>query len=161
MSTLPAPVVASLEALGAEYEVVACDPAFADTAAFCERYGFPTSQSANAILVASKKEPRLFALCMALATTRLDVNRKVRSILGGPKLSFASPEDTVARTGMMIGGVTPFGLPADLPLLVDAAVMACPWVIVGSGDRAAKIKIAPECLGRLPSAQIVAGLAAS
>ena len=60
---------------------------------------------------------------------------------------------------MMIGGVTPFGLPADVPLFIDAAVMACPWVIVGSGDRSAKLKIAPEWLARLPSAQTVAGLA--
>ena len=45
-----------LEGLGLPYEVVEIDPAYADTAQFCERYGYPMEQSANTILVGSKKE---------------------------------------------------------------------------------------------------------
>jgi len=56
------------------------DPAFADTAAFCERYGYPADRAGNTIVVASKKEPRQYAACVVLATTRLDVNHAVRDL---------------------------------------------------------------------------------
>src|SRR5690242_6405544 len=69
VARLEASVRAALDAAGARYEVMACDPAFADTAAFCERYGIDPTDSANAILVASRREPKIYALCLVLATT--------------------------------------------------------------------------------------------
>ena len=139
-------------------EVIACDPDFADTAAFCEKYGYSLEQSANTILVASRTEPKVFAACVVTADRRLDVNGTVRRLLGVRKLSFASADDTVALTGMMIGGVTPFGLPDTVPIYIDAVVMAQPWVIVGGGDRSSKLKLPPSELAELPSAQVVEGL---
>ncbi len=139
-------------------EVIACDPEFADTAAFCEKYGYPPEQSANTILVASRTEPKVFAACVVTADRRLDVNGTVRKLLGVRKASFASAEDTVALTGMMIGGVTPFGLPEGVPIYIDAAVMAHPWVIVGGGDRSSKLKLPPSELAELPGAEVIEGL---
>src|SRR5438552_3945849 len=78
-----------LDRLGAAYEVIPCDPALADTAAFCAHYGVAPSQSANTIVVASRKDPKVYAACLALATTKLDVNHKVSELLGVKKLSFA------------------------------------------------------------------------
>src|SRR5207249_1347964 len=52
---IDARVRASLEALGVPYEVMQIDPDFADTAQFCEKYGIPLANSANSIVVASKK----------------------------------------------------------------------------------------------------------
>ena len=144
-----------------EREVIACDPDFADTAAFCERYGYPLEQSANTILVASRTEPKVFAACVVTADRKLDVNGTVRRLLGVRKLSFASAEDTIALTGMMIGGVTPFGLPDSVPIYIDAAVMQHPWVIVGGGDRSSKLKLAPSELAALAGAEVVDGLSLS
>lgn len=152
-------VASALDALGVPYEIVRIDPDFADTAAFCERYGVPLAQSANTIIVGSKKEPRQFSACVVLATTRLDVNHAVRTLMGVARLSFADAEDTRRLTGMMIGGVTPFALPAGLPIHVDAQVMEPEWLIVGGGSRASKIKTVPEVFRRLPGATIVPGLA--
>ncbi|HXJ79666.1 MAG TPA: YbaK/EbsC family protein [Candidatus Methylomirabilis sp.] len=146
--------------LGLPYEVVRIDPAYADTAQFCQQYGFPMEQSANTIIVGSKKEPRQYAACVVKATTRLDVNHTVRKLMGVPRLSFATAEETMALTGMMIGGVTVFALPEGLPIYVDEALMACSYVILGGGSRSAKIKIAPAVFTRLPGAGIVAGLGA-
>ena len=96
-------VAAALEALGIEgHEVLECDPELADTALFCARYGVSLEDSANAILVASKKPAGQLALCMVLATTRLDVNRAVRKAMGVKRLSFASAEQTREVTGMLI-----------------------------------------------------------
>ena len=142
-----------------EYELFACDPALADTAAFCAHYGYPEDQSANTIVVASRKPPGHNAACVVLATTRLDVNGMVRRRLDARKVSFAPPELTVQLTGMAMGGVTAFALPRELPLWIDAAVMERPWVIVGGGSRSLKVKVAPDVLARLPNAEVVAGLA--
>jgi prolyl-tRNA editing enzyme YbaK/EbsC (Cys-tRNA(Pro) deacylase) len=93
-----------------------------------------------------------------LATTRLDVNRTVRKLMGASRVSFASADDTVALTGMMIGGVTVFALPAELPIYVDAPIMALDYVILGGGSRSLKIRVSPIVLRRLPQVSIVPGL---
>src|SRR3954454_2640492 len=124
---------ATLDALGVPYELFPCDPALADTTAFCEAYGFAMEDSANTIVVAGKSDPVRYAACVVLATTRLDVNKTVRNRLGARKASFAGAEETAALTGMAIGGVTPFALPAGLPLWVDAAVMARDRIVLGGG----------------------------
>lgn len=162
MSAAPDPVaarvLAALDAAGVEYEPVPCDPAHADTAAFCARYGVPLERSANTILVASRGEPKRYAACVVLATTRLDVNHVVRKRLGVRRCSFADAEETRALTGMEIGGVTVAALPSEVPLWVDARVLAQPWVIVGGGSRNLKVRLAPRELLKL-GAEVVEGLA--
>ena len=86
------------------------------------------------------------------------VNHTVRKLMGVSKVSFASAEDTQALTGMMLGGVTVFALPPELPIYVDATLMTLPWLILGGGSRSSKIKIAPVVFERLPGAQIVPNL---
>ncbi len=153
------PVLAAAAATGVPFEVVACDPDVADTAAFCEAYGYPLDQSANAIIVVGKSEPRVHAACLVLASTRLDVNGVVRRKFGVKKASFAAGEETTDITGMEIGGVTPYGLPAGLPIWIDAAVVACDRVIVGGGSRDRKLLVPPASLTALPHAEVVDGLA--
>jgi prolyl-tRNA editing enzyme YbaK/EbsC (Cys-tRNA(Pro) deacylase) len=126
-------VSSSLERLGVAHSATACDPAAADTAVFCERYGISPEDSANTILVAVKREPRRHVACVVLAATRLDVNHKLREVLGEKRLSFADADETVAVTGMLVGGVVPFGLPDTVPVLVDAAVMERPEIVLGGG----------------------------
>ena len=153
-------VVETLNGLALSYEIIPIDPAFADTAEFCAKYGYPEDHSGNTIICASKKEPKQFSACVVAATTRLDVNHTVRRLMGVARLSFATPEETQALTGMMIGGVTAFALPDDVPLYIDSRLMQLDYVILGSGSRSSKIKIAPDALPLLPNAQIVEGLAA-
>jgi prolyl-tRNA editing enzyme YbaK/EbsC (Cys-tRNA(Pro) deacylase) len=151
---------AALQPLGVPYELFPCDPALADTAAFCAAYGFSPEDSANTIVVAGKAEPRVYAACIVLAPHRLDVNRTVKQRLGTRKASFASADETRALTGMEIGGVTPFGLPPHLPIWVDVAVMGRPRVVLGGGSRHWKVIAEPAILSRLPGLEVVDGLAA-
>ena len=152
-------LVRALEGRGMDYELFPCDPALADTAQFCAAYGFEPGDSANTIIVVGKSEPRRYAACLALATHRLDVNRAVRDRIGTRKASFASADETRELTGMEIGGVTPFGLPAGLPVWVDSAVMARPRIIVGGGSRNWKVIASPAILLTLPNVAVVDGLA--
>ncbi|MEP7191804.1 MAG: YbaK/EbsC family protein [Actinomycetota bacterium] len=143
----------------AAYEVLACDPDMADTAAFCAHYGFAVEQAANTIVVASKKvDPPKYAACVVLGSTRLDVNKKVRELLAVKRLSFADEETTVDVTGMMIGGVTAFGI-RGLPIYVDSAVMEQDQVVMGGGNRSSKLLLNPNELTRLPNVVVVEGLA--
>lgn len=146
-----------------KYELVvdelACDPNFADTAAFNEKYGFSPDQGANTILVASKKvEPTKYAVCVVLASTRLDVNKMVTKLLGVKKASFADGETTKELTGMEVGGVTAIGI-ADFPIYIDAAVMEQPTLVMGGGNRTSKVVVAPKELLKLPNVEVVTALA--
>ena len=151
-------VIKTVTNLGLPYEVIEIDPSLADTAIFCDNYCFPIEQSGNTIIVASKKEPKIFAACVALATTRLDVNKRVRKLMGVSKASFASAEEMMILTGMEVGGVTPLSLPEELRLYVDSRIMAINWVILGGGGRDKKIKISPKEYYKL-GAEIVENLA--
>jgi prolyl-tRNA editing enzyme YbaK/EbsC (Cys-tRNA(Pro) deacylase) len=141
-------VLAAVQATGEPFDVIEIDPALADTAEFCAEYGYPLDASANCIVVASREQPPQVAACLALAPTRLDVNKRVRKLLGVRKLSFAPAELTREITGMEIGGVTPFGLPTDLAgrLWADARIAELDRVIVGGGSRALKLWVAPAAL---------------
>ena len=154
-------VVEQLDSLGADYELVEIDPDLADTAAFCETYGYPLDISANAILIASRRPAGVVALGLVLATTRLDVNRVMCGLMGVKKASFAPADVTREATGMEIGGVTPFGLPAGTTTYVDAAVMIPDRVIVGGGSRALKVLVAPAVFAGMAGVTVVDGLARS
>jgi len=156
------PVLDQAAALGIVHEVMPCDPELADTAAFCAAYGVAPEDSANAILVAGKSradEPQPFALCLVLATHRLDVNGIVRRRLGSRKASFANADQTRSLTGMEIGGITAVGLPDSLPLWVDSRVMLPDYVILGGGSRSIKIKVSPQIFRLTPNTTIIEDLA--
>lgn len=148
-----------LATLDVPSEIIPCDPALADTAAFCATYGYALEDSANTIIVIGKADPSRYAACVILATTRLDVNHTVRQRLGTRRASFASSEDTRALTGMEIGGVTVFGLPADLPIWVDSRVMERERIILGGGSRSCKVAAPPAILLALPNVEVIEGLA--
>jgi len=147
-----------MQKLGVPFERIDIDPAFADTAAFCEKYGYPLERSCNTIIVASKKQPKSFVACVVLAHTRLDVNKRVTKLMGVSKASFASAEEMMALTGMQVGGVTPFALPPGMPLFVDQRIPDLEWIILGGGGRTLKIKIPPAVFEAL-GAEVVEGLA--
>jgi prolyl-tRNA editing enzyme YbaK/EbsC (Cys-tRNA(Pro) deacylase) len=137
------------------YEVLECDPEWADTEMFCANYGIPKANAANTILVAAKTEPRTYFACLVLATTKIDVNHKLSKVVGIKRMSFASAEETKELTGQLIGGVTVFGLPDHLPIYVDQAVMDAEYAIVGGGNRSTKLRIAPAEVLKLPNARVV------
>ncbi|MFT6392785.1 MAG: prolyl-tRNA editing enzyme YbaK/EbsC (Cys-tRNA(Pro) deacylase) [Ilumatobacter sp.] len=86
------------------------------------------------------------------------MNKVVRKRFGVKKASFASGDDTVRLTGMQIGGVTPFGLPHDLPIWIDSRVLDCPQIILGGGSRSRKVLVAPRILIEI-GAEVVEDLA--
>lgn len=136
------------------------DPQWADTATFVKHYGQDIlEQSANCVVVAGKRGGEsTLAACLVLSTTRVDVNGVVRRQLGARKASFAPMDRATGETGMEYGGITPIGLPADWPLLVDAAVVDLPYVLIGSGSRRGKLIVPGKAFAELPNAVVLEGL---
>ncbi|WP_328755188.1 MULTISPECIES: YbaK/EbsC family protein [unclassified Streptomyces] len=136
------------------------EPAWADTATFVEHYGPELlKDSANCVVVAGKRGGETtLAACLVLSGTRVDVNGVVRRQLGARKASFAPMETATGATGMEYGGITPIGLPADWPLLVDAAVVDRPHVLIGSGTRRGKLIVPGKAFLDLPGAVVLEGL---
>jgi len=158
---LAEPVAAALRALPGmeEVEVAEIDPALSDTAAFCEQYGVAPEESANCVVIAARRGGETtYAACMVAASTRADVNGLVRRHLNARKASFAPVDAVTAVTGMEYGGITPVGLPAGWPVLVDEAVAKCSGAIIGSGIRGSKLRLPGRLLASLPSAQVLPGL---
>ena len=137
--------------------VSAIDADLADTAAFCEHYDVALDISANCVVVEARRAERVwFAACVVLATTRADVNGIVRKHLGARKISFAPMDRALSLTGMQYGGITPVGLPAGWPILIDLNVVDQERVIIGSGIRGSKLLAATEVLASLSNAQVLA-----
>ena len=156
---LGSPVADALPALTGPVWVAEIDDDLADTAAFTEAYAVPPEASANCVVVAARRAGQTtLAACLVLATTRADVNGLVRRHLDARKASFAPQDVAVAESGMAYGGITPVGLPPGWPVLVDAAVAAADWVVIGSGTRGSKLAVPGSVLAALPSAVVLEGL---
>ncbi|MEV5430781.1 YbaK/EbsC family protein [Streptomyces sp. NPDC052701] len=139
---------------------VETDPRWADTAVFVEHYGRDLlEKSANCVVVEGRRGGRsTLAACVVLSTTRVDVNGAVRRRLDVRKASFAPMDTATGETGMEYGGITPVGLPEDWPVLVDAAVVDLPYVLVGSGRRRGKLLVPGKAFAELPGAVVLEGL---
>jgi prolyl-tRNA editing enzyme YbaK/EbsC (Cys-tRNA(Pro) deacylase) len=151
---LAAPVRAAIGEIPAY--AAAIDPGLADTAAFCAEYDVPMAASANCVIVLGKRAGEAtYAAVLVLATDRADVNGVIRKHLGVRKISFAAQDNAVASTGMEYGGITPIGLPADWPVLLDEAVAQAGPVVIGSGIRGSKLLLDGAELAKLPTATVL------
>ena len=151
-------VVSAMNELKITHQLIGIHEDFAETATFCEQYDFPPDHCGNTIIVAAKKPSRKYCACIVRGSERLDVNQTVKRLMGASRLSFGSAEETQDLTSMMIGGVTPFGLPAGLSIYADEKLLALDYVILGSGSRSSKIKINPAELRKVPNLNFVTGL---
>jgi prolyl-tRNA editing enzyme YbaK/EbsC (Cys-tRNA(Pro) deacylase) len=142
-----------------EVRVAEIDPSLADTASFCAAYGVTLEESANCVVVAGRRGGQTsYAALMVAATTRADVNGLVRRHLDVRKVSFAPVDYVTSVTGMEYGGVTPLGLPAGWPVLVDAAVAKLDSAVIGSGIRGSKLRLPGSALAEVPGAEVIDGL---
>ncbi len=139
--------------------VTEIDPNLSDTAEFCAHYQVGMNQAANCVVLEAKRADKSwFAACVILGSTRADVNGLARRTLDARKVSFALMEQAVIQTGMEYGAITPVGLPSDWSILIDKAVVASDYVIIGSGIRKSKLVVPGSFLASLPNAQVLEGL---
>jgi prolyl-tRNA editing enzyme YbaK/EbsC (Cys-tRNA(Pro) deacylase) len=139
--------------------VTEIDPDLADTASLNTAFDLDPHDSVNCVLVAGRRAGTEKVAAVAVrATTRVDVNRRVKQLIDVNKASFLPMDRAVAGSSMEHGGITPVGLPADYRVLIDATVDTDDPVIIGSGLRRSKLRLPGSLLASLPGAEVATGL---
>lgn len=92
-------------------------------------------------------------LLLARGDARLS-NPLCKAELGGrPRMLDA--ETTLALTGHAVGGVCPFGLATDMPILADESLLAYATVFPAAGSRTSSVEVEPRRLAELVGARWV------
>ena len=81
------------------------------------------------------------AVVVAMGTARID-NRKFKECFGC-KAAMLSYEDTLARTGHPVGGVCPFGLPAEVEICLDVSLKRYETVFPAAGTPHSAVPFTP------------------
>ena len=95
-----------------------------------------------------------FALVLVAGPDQVDW-KTLRQIVGQSRLSMASADEVLAVTGYQIGAVSPFGLPAPLPIYIDRSVLAEEEISIGSGWRNVTVILRSADLQRALPAAII------
>jgi len=113
-------------------------------------HGVGPAQIAKTLSLRIKDRSLLVVTC---GDARLN-NRKLKDVLGG-KASMLGAEEVVALTGHPVGGVCPFGLATPLPVYCDVSLRAFNEVLPAAGSTNSAMRINPERMAELVSAEWV------
>ncbi len=95
-----------------------------------------------------------FALVLVAGPDQVDW-KTLRQIVGQSRLTMATAAEVLAVTGYPIGAVSPFGMPAPLPIYIDRSVLAEAEVSIGSGVRNTTVILrSADLLQALPAAVV-------
>ena len=78
----------------------------------------------------------------------------IAALLGGTKARFADADTVRTATGYAIGGVSPFDLPADLPVYADESLERFAVVYPAAGTPASMVRIDRAVMIELAGAQV-------
>jgi prolyl-tRNA editing enzyme YbaK/EbsC (Cys-tRNA(Pro) deacylase) len=92
-------------------------------------------------------------LIVTSGTSRMD-NKKVKALFGG-KPKMLGLYEVAEITGHEVGGVCPFGLKTPLAIYCDVSMKAFDIVVPAAGSTHSAVRIAPERMAQLTSAEWV------
>jgi prolyl-tRNA editing enzyme YbaK/EbsC (Cys-tRNA(Pro) deacylase) len=122
----------------------------ATVALAAEAYGVEPARIAKTL---SLRIGERVVLIVAAGTSRMD-NRKMKAQFG-VKPKMLGLDEVTEITGHEVGGVCPFGLKAPLPVYCDVSLKAFDVVVPAAGSTHSAVRIAPERIAELTSAQWV------
>ncbi len=92
-------------------------------------------------------------LVLAVIPVDRDLDLKAVGVLaGGRRATMAAPADAERATGYVVGGISPLGCRRTLPVVIDEATLGHESVFVSAGRRGLQVRLAPDDLVRLCSA---------
>lgn len=137
-------VQADLAARAPDLSVIVTDASTATVQLAAAVHGVEPGQIAKTLCIRVKDEEFLL---VTRGDARLD-NQKSKAAFGGrPRMLGA--EDVLRLTSHPVGGVCPFGLPAPLPIYLDASLRVYDLLIPAGGDTHASVKLSLERLAQL------------
>ncbi len=147
----------SLESVRAFFAANAPDVAIIETAGSAstvilaaEAHGVEPAQIAKTICLRVGDRTMLI---VASGTSRLD-NRKFKDAFGG-KGRMLDAEEVLAVTSHPVGGVCPFGLPAQLPVYCDVSLKQFDEVVPAAGSTNSAVRISTGRLAEITGAEWV------
>lgn len=75
--------------------------------------------------------------------------------IGCKKIDACKPEVAQRHTGFLVGGTSPFGTRKNLPVFVEASILALSRIYINGGRRGFLVGIEPEVLPRVLGARSV------
>ena len=133
-----------------DIDIIETEASSATVALAAEAHGVEPAQIAKTICLKVGEETLLVVMG---GTKRLD-NRKAKDAFGG-KPRMLDAEQVVDVTTHPVGGVCPFGLPSVLPIYCDISLRDFDEVVPAAGATNSAVRIAPERMAGLVSAQWV------
>lgn len=133
-----------------DIEVIVTDESSATVALAAEAHGVEPAQIAKTICLRAGGR---IMLVVAGGMARID-NRKFRDHFGA-KARMLEADQVVEATGHPVGGVCPFGLPAELPIYCDVSLRTFSEVVPAAGATNAAVRLSPERMATLTNAEWV------
>ncbi|MGS4884738.1 YbaK/EbsC family protein [Roseibium sp. MB-4] len=143
-------VRAHLAEAATDLEVLVTEDSSATVDLAAAAHGVEPGQIAKTLSFRVKDE---VFLLVARGDARLD-NKKAKAAFGG-KAKMLSAEEVVEITSHPVGGVCPFGLPSPLKVYCDVSLKAFDVVIPAAGATNAAVRIAPDRMAEITSAEWV------
>lgn len=85
--------------------------------------------------------------------------KRVAAAFGGKAAAMMPPAEAEKATGYHVGGISPFGSRKKVPVAMEAAALAEPYVIINGGQRGVMVRLAPADAVRVLGAVIAPLLA--
>ncbi|OJJ09122.1 cys-tRNA(pro)/cys-tRNA(cys) deacylase [Alphaproteobacteria bacterium AO1-B] len=143
-------VRADLAEAAPDLEVLVTEDSSATVDLAAAAHGVEPGQIAKTLSFRVKDE---VFLLVARGDARLD-NKKAKAAFGG-KAKMLGAEEVVEITSHPVGGVCPFGLPSPLKVYCDVSLKAFDVVIPAAGATNAAVRIAPDRMAEITSAEWV------
>ncbi|MDI7862875.1 YbaK/EbsC family protein [Rhizobiaceae bacterium n13] len=133
-----------------DIDIIETEESSATVTLAAEAHGVQPEQIAKTICLKVGEDALLVVMA---GTKRLD-NRKAKDTFGGKPRMLDSAQ-VLDLTTHPVGGVCPFGLPLQLPIYCDVSLRAYDEVVPAAGATNSAVRIDPERMAGLVSAQWV------
>lgn len=113
---------------------------------FSDAVGIPLSRVTKSLFLSRRDGG--YAIAVAGVDRRIDF-KAVAAALGAPRVQVASPAELEAELGYPRNGVSPLGIPADVPIVLDAQLLEAATITVGAGAAGIEVELSPLTLRSL------------
>src|ERR1700744_2188605 len=131
-----------------DISVIESEQSSATVTLAAEAYGVEPARIAKTL---SLRVGERVVLIVTSGTSRMD-NKKAKALFGG-KPKMLGLDEVAEITGHEVGGVCPFGLRTPLAVYCDISMMAFDIVVPAAGSTHSAVRISPERMAQLTSAE--------
>ncbi len=96
-----------------------------------------------------EEDPRHPLLVLMHGDCEVSTKQLARA-LGVKQITPSSPATAQRHTGFIVGGISPFGTKAELPVCVEATIFDLPRIYINGGKRGFLVELDPSSLRYLP-----------